>query len=189
QRGGKVIVVDPRRTETAAIADIHLRIRPGTDVALNNALAHVLLKEGFVDEDRVEHYASGLHDLKELAQEYPPARGAEITGCPEQQIVDAARAIGQASAMLTLWFQGYNHSSQAVFKNNTLHNLSLLTGNFCRPGAGPMSITGEANALGNRWVGALAHLLPGMRLVANSQHRREVADFWGVPFEKIQSTP
>lgn len=189
QNGTRVIVVDPRRTKTAAIADIHLQIQPGTDVALNNTLAHVLLKEGFVDEDRVDHYASGLVDLKELVEEYPPSRGAEITGCPEEKIVEAARTIGRAKAMLTFWFQGYNHSTQAVFKNNTLHNLSLLTENFCRPGAGPLSITGEANALGNRWVGALAHLLPGMRLVANSQHRQEVADFWNIPVEKIQPVP
>ncbi|MCP5074909.1 MAG: molybdopterin-dependent oxidoreductase [Rhodobacteraceae bacterium] len=189
KNGAKMIVVDPRRTETAEIADIHLRIRPGTDVALNNALAHVLLKEGFVDEDQIEHYASGLSNLKELVEEYPPGRAAEITGCSETQIIATARAIGQAQAMLSFWFQGYNHSTQAVFKNNTLHNLSLLTGNFCRPGAGPFSITGEANALGNRWVGALAHLLPGMRLVANSQHRQEMADFWNIPVEKIQPTP
>ncbi len=185
----KVIVVDPRVTKTALIADIHLQIRPGTDVALNNAIAHVLLKEGFVNEDEVDSFCSGLTDLKELVEEYPPSRGAEITGCPEGQILEAARTIGRAKAMLTFWFQGYNHSTQAVFKNNSLHNLSLLTGNFCRPGAGPLSVTGEANALGNRWVGALSHLLPGMRLVANSQHRQEVADYWGIPVEKIQPTP
>jgi len=189
KNGAKVIVVDPRRTETAGMADIHFQIRPGTDVALNNALAHVLLKEGFVNEDQLDHFASGVDDLKELAAEYPPARGAEITGCPEKDIIEAARTIGQAEAMLTFWFQGYNHSTQAVFKNNTLHNLSLLTGNFCRPGAGPLSITGEANALGNRWVGALSHLLPGMRLVANSEDRKQVADFWGMPVDKIQPTP
>jgi len=187
--GAKVIVVDPRRTETASIADIHLQIRPGTDVALNNALAHTLLKEDFVNEDRVDHFASGISDLKELIEEYPPSRGAEITGCSEDQIIAAARTIGKAEAMLTFWFQGYNHSSQAVFKNNSLHNLSLLTENFCRPGAGPLSITGEANALGNRWVGALSHLLPGMRSVANPQHRQEITDFWGIPVEKIQPIP
>lgn len=185
----QVIVVDPRRTETVAIADIHLQIRPGTDVALNNTLAHVLLKEGFVDEEKVESYASGLSDLKELLKKYPPDVGAEITGCETDQIVRAARVIGQAKSMLSFWFQGYNHSTQAVFKNNTLHNLSLLTGNFCRPGAGPLSITGQANALGNRWVGALSHLLPGMRQIANSQHRQEIADYWNIPVEKIQSTP
>ncbi len=187
--GSEIIVVDPRRTETASIADIHLQIRPGTDVALNNTLAHILLKEGFVNEDRVDHFASGISDLKELIEEYPPSRGAEITGCTEDQIIAAARTIGKAEAMLTFWFQGYNHSSQAVFKNNSLHNLSLLTENFCRPGAGPLSITGEANALGNRWVGALSHLLPGMRSVANPQHRQEIADFWNIPVEKIQPTP
>ena len=185
----KVIVVDPRRTETADLADIHLQIKPGTDVALNNSIAHILLEEGFIDEDRVDHYASGLVELKELLPEYSPSKGAEITGCSENQIVEAARAIGNAKAMLTFWFQGYNHSTQAVFKNNSLHNISLLTGNFCRPGAGPLSITGECNALGNRWMGALSHLLPGMRMVANSEHRQEVADFWGIPVDKIQPYP
>lgn len=189
KNGAKVIVVDPRRTKTTAIADIHLQIRPGTDVVLNNALAHVLLKEGFVDEKRVERYASGLSDLKELLEEFPPSRAAQITGCTEELIREAAHAIGRAKAMMTFWFQGYNHSTQAVFKNNTLHNLSLLTGNFCRRGAGPLSIAGEANAIGNRWVGALSHLLPGMRMVANFQHRQEVADYWSIPVEKIQPLP
>jgi len=184
-----VIVVDPRRSETTSIANIHLQIWPGTDVALNNGLAHVLLKEGFVREPDVEHYASGLQQLKTFLEGYPPSRVSKITGCPEDQIISAARAIGRAKAMLSFWFQGYNHSTQAVFKNNTLHNLSLLTGNICHVGAGPLSITGEANALGNRWIGALSHLLPGVRQVANYQHRKEVADFWGIPVEKIQPVP
>ncbi len=189
RNNAKVIVVDPRRTKTAKIADIHLQIKPGTDVALNNSIAHVLLKEGFVNKERVEHYASGLDDLEQLLEEYPPSRGAVITGCPEKQIVETARVIGRAKAMVTLWMQGYNHSTQAVFKNNTLHNLWLLTGNFARPGSGPLSITGECNAMGNRWVGALSHLLPGMRFVANSVHRQEIAELWGIPVENIQATP
>ena len=189
ENGTKVIVVDPRRTETASIADIHLQLQPGTDVALNNALAHVLFEEGYVDEDSVGEYASGLSDLKELVKEYTPLRAFQITGCPEDQIREAARLIGRSKAMLVFWFQGYNHSTQAVFKNNTLHNLWLLTDNFCRPGAGPLSLTGESNALGNRWIGGLSHLLPGMRMVVNPQHRQELADFWKIPVEKIQPTP
>ncbi len=184
----KVIVVDPRRSETASIADIHLQIKPGTDVALNNGLAHILLKEGFVRESEVNSYTTGLSDLKEMLEEYTPSLVAQITGCAEMQIIETARLIGSAKAMLTFWFQGYNQSTQAVFKNNTLHNLSLLTGNFCRKGAGPLSITGEANTMGCRWVGALSHLLPGLRMVTNPKHRQEVAEFWGVPFEKIQPT-
>ncbi len=189
KNGTKIIVVDPRRTETADIADLHLQIRPGTDVALNNTLAHILLEEGFVDKDAVEYYTSGFDDLKIFLKKYPPLRGAEITGCSQELIIEAARFIGKSKAMLTFWFQGYNHSSQAVFKNNTLHNLSLLTGNFCGVGAGPLSITGEANALGNRWVGALSHLLPGLRVVSNFKHCQEIADFWGVPIENITRTP
>ncbi|MDR4509782.1 MAG: nitrate reductase [Candidatus Brocadiaceae bacterium] len=187
--GAKVIVVDPRKSETTAIADIHLQLRPGTDVALNNALAHVLVKEGYVNEKKVEEYASGLNDLKKLLEEYPPSRAAMITGCPEEQIIKAARMVGKSKAMLTFWFQGYNHSTQAVFKNNSLHNLWLLTGNFCKPGAGPLSLTGECNALGNRWSGGLSHLLPGMRMVSNPQHREEVASFWGISTEKLQPIP
>ncbi len=189
ENGAKIIVVDPRRTKIASIADIHLQIRPGTDVALNNSLANILLKEGFIDEMTIETYTSGLQSLKEHLKKYPVSRAAEITGCSEDQIIEAARLIGKAKAMLTFWYQGYNHSSQAVFKNNTLHNLSLLTKNICGPGRGPLSITGEANALGNRWVGALSHLLPGMRLVTNSNHRQKVADLWGIPVEKIQPVP
>ncbi|MCZ7402459.1 MAG: nitrate reductase [Candidatus Methanoperedens sp.] len=189
KNGAKLILVDPRKTKTSELADMHLQIRPGTDVALNNSLAYVLLKEGFVDEEKVEKYASGLSDLKELVEEYPPGKVAVITGLSENQIIEAARMIGNARAMLTFWLLGYNHSTQAVFKNNTLHNLSLLTGNICRPGAGPMSITGEANAMGNRWVGALSHLLVGMRQITNEQHRKEVAKYWGVPEKNIKSTP
>ena len=188
-KGAKIIVVDPRRTITSDIADIHLQIRSGTDVALNNTLAHILLNEGYVNEVSVDRYTSGLDDLKIHLEKFPPSKGAEITGCSEDQIVKVAHVIGESKAMLAFWFQGYNHSSQAMFKNNTLHNLLLLTGNFCRPGAGPLSITGESNALGNRWVGALSHLLPGMRLVSNYIHRQEVADFWNVPLDKIQPIP
>jgi len=189
KNSAKVIVVDPRRTETAKIADIHLQIRPGTDVALNNSIAHVLLKEGHVNEKRVELYASGMDDLKEFLKEYPPSRGAEITGCTEKQIIETAHSIGSAKAMVTIWMQGYNHSTQAVFKNNSLHNLWILTENFARPGTGPISITGECNAMGNRWVGALSHLLPGMRVITNPEHRKEVANFWGTPVKNIQPTP
>jgi predicted molibdopterin-dependent oxidoreductase YjgC len=189
EQGAKTIVVDPRRTETAAIADIHLQIKPGTDVALNNTLAYLLLQEGFVDEENVGIHASGLDELKVFLEGYSLSYGAQMTGCSEEQLLKAARLIGEAKNMLTFWFQGYNHSTQAVFKNNSLHNLSLLTNNFCRPGAGPLSITGEANAVGNRWVGALSHLLPGMRTVVNPQQRQEVADYWNIPAEKISPIP
>lgn len=187
--GTEIIVVDPRKTATASIADIHLQIKPGTDVALNNAIAHVLLRDGFVNESNVESYCSGLSALKEHIKEYASEKVSMITGCKEEDIVKAAHTIGNAKAMLTFWFQGYNHSTQAVYKNNTLHNISLLTNNFCRPGAGPLSINGEADTLGVRWTGALSHLLPGLRSVLNRVHCNEVADYWGVPPDNIKSVP
>lgn len=187
--GAKVIVVDPRRTETASIADIHLQIWPGTDVALNNGIAHILISEGCVNEEKTNLYCSGFSDLKEHLDGYPPSRVASITGCPEEKIVEAAMAIGSAKAMLAFWFQGYNHSTQAVYKNNTLHNILLLTDNYCRPGAGPLPVNGEANTQGNRWVGTLSHLLPGARMISNPLHRQEMADFWDIPVEKIAPVP
>ncbi len=189
QKGTKVIVVDPRKTETAAIADIHLQIWPGTDVALNNAIAHVLIKEGYIDEKNVETYCSGLRDLKQHIEKYSPSHVATITGCTESEIIRAAHAIGESKAVLAFWFQGYNHSTQAVSKNNTLHNLLLLTGNYCRPGAGPLAVNGEANTQGNRWIGTLSHLLPGVRQVSNPQHRRELADFWNISVDRISPIP
>jgi len=189
ERGAKIIVVDPRRTPTAQAADLHLPIRPGTDVALNNAMACVLLQEGYVREKEVEAFASGLFKLKKHLEEYTPDKVAPIVDCPAGDIITAARMYGEAGAALTLWFQGYNHSTSALWKNNTLHNLAILTGNIGKPGGGPLSITGESNALGNRYVGALCHLLPGMRQVVNPQHRSEIADIWQVPFDYLQPLP
>lgn len=184
-----VIVVDPRKTETASAADIHLQIKPGTDVALNNSLAYVLFREGLVDKEFIEKYTTGIRDLKEVVNEYSPARVSRITGCSEQQIIDTAKTIGRSKAMLTFWFQGYNQSTQGVFKNNTLHNLLLLTGNFFRRGSGPLSVTGEANTMGCRWVGGLSHLLPGMRFIANYEHREIIAEFFDIPVDKINPLP
>jgi len=189
KNNAKVIVVDPRITPTAKLADIHLQIKPGTDVALNNAIAYILIKDKLIDEEKIELFASGYKDFKKFIKDYSPEKMAEITDCSTDDIIETAHLIGKSKAMLTFWFQGYNHSSQATFKNNSLHNLSLLTNNFCRIGAGPLSITGEANALGNRWVGALSHLLPGLRLLSNSNHRKEIARFWNIPFEKINPVP
>ena len=189
RRGAGMIVVDPRRTPTAQAADLHLAIRPGTDVALNNAIAHVLLKEGYVDEKEVDAFASGLQELKEHLESYTPEDAARTTDCPAEDIRAAARMYGEAGTALTFWFQGYNHSSSALYKNNSLHNLAILTGNIGRLGGGPLSITGESNALGNRYVGALCHLLPGMRQVVNPEHRREIAELWQVPFDRLQPLP
>ncbi len=185
----KIIVVDPRRTQTAKRADLHLQILPGTDVYLNNTIVHLLFENRFVDEKTLPLYASGLQELKNHVAECTAEWGALKTHCSAADIVAVANLIGTSKRMITIWLQGYNHSTDAVFKNNTLHNISILTDNIGKKGVGPLSITGEANALGNRWVGALSHLLPGMRMISNYKHRKDIADIWDVPAEKISGVP
>jgi assimilatory nitrate reductase catalytic subunit len=176
----KLIVVDPRRTDTAAGADLHLAILPGTDVALFNGMLHVLLWEGLCDMAYVRAHTVGFDALKAAVREYTPGVAAGICGVAEQDIVRAAHWFGGSSATLSLYCQGLNQSSQGTDKNAALINLHLATGQIGRPGAGPFSLTGQSNAMGGREVGGMANLLSGHRDLANPEHRAEVARLWGV---------
>jgi assimilatory nitrate reductase catalytic subunit len=176
----KLIVVDPRRTDTAAVADLHLAILPGTDVALFNGMLHVLLWEGLCDLDYIRAHTEGFDALKEVVAEYTPKAAAQICGVRAEDIVRAARWFGGASATLSLYCQGLNQSVQGTEKNAALINLHLATGQIGRPGTGPFSLTGQPNAMGGREVGGMATLLPAHRDLANVAHREEVARFWGV---------
>jgi assimilatory nitrate reductase catalytic subunit len=177
----KVIVVDPRRTDTAREADLHLAIQPGTDVALANGLLHVLLWEGLCDLDYIRAHTEGFDALKDAIREYTPAAVAAICGVPEADIVKAARWFGESRATLSLYCQGLNQSSNGTQNNAAVINLHLATGQIGRPGAGPFSLTGQPNAMGGREVGGMANLLSAHRDLANPEHRAEVAALWGVP--------
>ncbi|MBL8308216.1 MAG: molybdopterin-dependent oxidoreductase [Rubrivivax sp.] len=178
--GMKVIVVDPRRTETAAEADLHLPLLPGTDVALFHGLLHLLLWEGLTDARFIAEHTSGIEALRDRVREYTPRETARITGLKEEAIVTAARWFGRGPATLSLYCQGLNQSSSGTAKNAALINLHLATGQIGRPGAGPFSLTGQPNAMGGREVGGMANLLPAHRDLANPEHRAEVARLWGV---------
>ncbi len=184
-----VIVVDPRETVTTDIADVHLKIRCGTDIALYNAIAHVLIESNFVDEQRVLSYTNGLQELKMHLEQYTPEKAARITGVAKNDIVKAAMMLGNARACLYFCCMGLNHSSVGVWKNNTLINLCLLTGHIGKPGAGYFSLTGQPNAMGLRETGGLCHLLPGHRLVKKEKHRREIAKIWGVDPNNMSPIP
>lgn len=185
----RVMVVDPRRTRTASIADLHLPIRPGSDVALLNGMLHVLLEAGRVDPDFIARYTRDFHQVAAAVQAYPPARAAALCGIEPELLVEAAMAFGQAQAVLSFWSMGMNQSTQGVAKNSALLNLHLATGQIARPGAGPFSLTGQPNAMGGREAGGLAHLLPGYRQVTDPQHRAEVAAHWGIPVERLSPRP
>jgi assimilatory nitrate reductase catalytic subunit len=176
----KIIVADPRRTESAEIADLHLPIKPGSDIALFNGMLHVLIEEGLVDQAYVEAHTTGFAALAEIASNYPPARVAELCGVPAEAIVQAARWFGASKSSLSLYCQGLNQSVHGTHNNAGIIHLHLATGQIGKPGAGPFSLTGQPNAMGGREVGGLANLLSAHRDLSNPEHRAEVARLWGV---------
>ncbi len=176
----KLIVVDPRRTDTAASADLHLAILPGTDVALFHGMLHILLWDGLVDHVFVRSRTTGFEELKALVRDYTPKMVADICGISEVQLQQAARWFGESRATLSFYCMGLNQSSHGTDKNAALINLHLATGQIGRPGAGPFSLTGQPNAMGGREVGGMANLLSAHRDLSNPDHRAEVASLWGV---------
>jgi assimilatory nitrate reductase catalytic subunit len=182
----KIIVVDPRRTDTAQSADLHLPIQPGTDVALFNGMLHVMLWEGLVDMAYIQEHTAGFDALKDTVREYTPKLVADICGVPEADIITAAKWFG-AGPTLSMYCQGLNQSTSGTEKNAGLINLHLATGQIGKPGAGPFSLTGQPNAMGGREVGGMANLLSAHRDLANAEHRAEIASFWGV--QDVPATP
>ncbi len=182
-----ITVVDPRRTETAEFADLHLQIAPGSDVLLYNAMLHVLLWEDLVDRDFIRDHTSGFDALRAQLAECSPGAVAAACGVPAERIVEAARRFGSARAALSLWCQGLNQSHHGTASSIALIHLHLATRQIGRPGAGPFSLTGQPNAMGGREVGAMATLLPGHRDPANAAECAELAALWGVP--ALPATP
>ncbi|AVO55380.1 nitrate reductase [Ectopseudomonas mendocina] len=183
----KVIVIDPRRTDTCELADLHLAILPGTDVALFHGILHILLWEGWIDRAYIDAHTEGFEALKALVRDYTPAAVAEICGIDREALQTCAQWIGQAPSFLSLWCMGLNQSSSGSAKNSALINLHLATGQIGKPGAGPFSLTGQPNAMGGRETGSLSNLLPGHREAGNPEHRAEVATYWGV--DALPETP
>jgi assimilatory nitrate reductase catalytic subunit len=176
----KVIVADPRRTDTARDADLFLSILPGTDVALFNGMLHLCLWEDLVDTTYIAEHTEGFAELKQTVREYTPAFVAQTCGISEADLLQAARWFGQSKATLSLYCQGLNQSASGTAKNAALINLHLATHQIGKPGAGPFSLTGQPNAMGGREVGGMANLMSGHRDLANAEHRAEIARLWGV---------
>ncbi len=176
----RIIVVDPRRTETAEAADLHLAIQPGTDVALFNGMLHLMLWEGWVDAAFIEAHTNGFEALKARVRDFAPKDVAKLCGIQEADLLQAAKWFARTTPTLSLYCQGLNQSRSGTMKNAALINLHLATGQIGKPGAGPFSLTGQPNAMGGREVGGMANLLSGHRDLRNAAHRAEVAALWGV---------
>ncbi|WJJ95206.1 nitrate reductase [Algibacter luteus] len=183
----KIIVVDPRKTDTANFADIHLQLLPGTDVVLYNAIARCLYKRGLIDEDFIKNHTDGFQEYKDLIFKTSLKQASKICGVSEKDIQKAADTIGVSKGFISMWAMGLNQSVVGTDKNVSLLNLSLITGQVGKPGCGPFSLTGQPNAMGGREVGGMANLLAVHKDLMNEEHRREVAQFWGV--DKINPKP
>lgn len=182
----KMVVVDPRRTKTAEAADLHLAIKPGTDINLLNGIANLLMRRGAIDTLFIDDCTRNFSSYAEIISHYPPELVARDCGIRLDELETAARWWAESNRVLSLWSMGMNQSSEGTAKVRTLLNLHLMTGNVGKPGAGPFSLTGQPNAMGGREAGGLCNILPGYRLINNPQHRAEVEEFWGLNPGSIQ---
>ena len=194
----KIVIIDPRKTPTDQIADLHLFPKPGWDLAILHAMARILIKEGYADEDFIKNHvnfkdnqkALTFDEYKQFLEKYTPEYASQISGVPADDIVKAARLFGQARTAMSMWTMGLNQRTRGVWANNLVTNLHLLTGKIGVPGSDSFSLTGQPNACGGvREGGGLCHLLPAHRLVAKPEHRKLVAKVWGVPASNIQPKP
>ncbi len=185
----KIIVSDPRRTQTCSIADVHLQLNPGTDIVLHHAIGRLLIEMNAVDQEFIHLHAEGFEAYRNAVFLRSLAEAALICGVSPADIQTTASYIAGAKGYVSMWTMGLNQSAVGVNKNLSLINLNLITGQIGRAGAGPLSLTGQPNAMGGREVGGLSNLLPAHRDLLNPIHRAEVEEFWGVPSGRIAPKP
>jgi assimilatory nitrate reductase catalytic subunit len=180
----KLIVVDPRVTKTAMMADIHLAIKPRSDIALLNGIAHILISEDLIDREYIAKSTTGFEEFADFVSSFTPTRVAAVTGLAEQTIIEIARMYGHATAAFIGWTMGVNHSTQGSVTVAAINNLALITGNIGRTGAAPFSITGQCNAMGTRETGFTSSL-PGYRKFDSQTDREDLARLWNIEVERI----
>jgi len=197
----KVIVLDPRKTPVRSAADIHLAPRPGYDLAVFHAMAHVIIGEGRHNQDFIDKHVTfkkvvdgepadvSFDEYVEFLDEFSPEKVETLADVPAANIVRAARLFS-VGPTTSLWTMGLNQRITGVWANNLMHNLHLITGQIGKPGATPFSLTGQPNACGGvRDTGTLCHVLPYGRLVAKAEHRAEIEKIWGAEAGKIPAKP
>jgi len=183
--GAKIIVIDPRITSIGRTADLFLPVRPGRDSALMNGLLHVCIERGFLDGAFIEKHTAGFDAVRETVKPYTPAYTAQITGIPAAAIVQAAEWWGQAPTAMLLHARGIEHHTKGTENCLTCINLVLATGKIGKPGSGYCTITGQGNGQGGREHGQRCNQLPSGRDIDNPEHRKIVAERWGVPEDSI----
>jgi ferredoxin-nitrate reductase len=175
----KIIVSDPRKTQTCSYANVHLQLKPGTDVVLHHAIGRLLIENGDIDVSFIKNHAEGFEQYRNKVMQRSITEAALISDIPEEKIREAAMHIGNAKGFITMWTMGLNQSVIGVNKNLSLINLNLITGHIGKPGSGPFSLTGQPNAMGGREVGGMANMLPAHRNLASATDREFMQNFWG----------
>jgi predicted molibdopterin-dependent oxidoreductase YjgC len=179
-----LIVVDPRVTKTAMMADVYLPVKPRSDLALVNAMLRLLIDEEMYDKEYVEAHTSGFEELRQSLAPYSLDYAAQITGLPPELIRKTALLYANAKAAFIGWTMGVNHSTKGTETVNAINNLALITRNIGRAGASPFSITGQCNAMGTREAGFTSGI-PGYRKFESELDRKEIAGLWNVPVDRI----
>ena len=178
--GAKIIVIDPRITPIARTADLYLPVRPGRDIALAHGILHVMVKRGWINETFISKHTNGFEEILRLVQEYTPEFTEKITGVPAEHIINAAELWGPAETSMLLHARGIEHHTKGVENVLSYINLVLATGRIGKPGCGYGTITGQGNGQGGREHGQRCNQLPGGRDINNTNHRKYIAQYWGV---------
>jgi assimilatory nitrate reductase catalytic subunit len=179
-RGGKLIVADPRLNPISRNADLFLPVRPGTDLALLMGMLHVILRDGLENRKFIEEHTSGFEAVKESVAAWDPRTAAEKTGVPPENIEKAAHWFAKADRAIALHARGLEHHSKGVENCLAVINIALATGQIGREGAGCSMITGQGNGQGGREHGQKCDQLPGQRMLTDPAAREHVAKVWGI---------
>jgi assimilatory nitrate reductase catalytic subunit len=184
----RIVVIDPRKTETAMAATDHYAIRPKSDLALFTGLANLLIERNWIDESFVRAHTTGFDALAAHARQFTVERTSEASGIPVEQLVSLAELISRPGRRVSFWWtMGVNQSHEGVRVAQAIINLALLTGNIGRPGTGANSITGQCNAMGSRLFSNTTNLLGGHDFT-NAADREKVARVLELPVENIPTT-
>ncbi len=189
QAGAKLILIDPREIELADFAYLHLRHKPGTDVAVLNGMAHAIIAHGWVNEPFVAERTEGFAQLKSALAEWTPERAAVISGLRTKEIVAAARLYAEAGNGMIFWAMGITQHTHGTDNVKALSNLALLTGHLGRPGTGLNPLRGQNNVQGACDMGGLVNVFPGYQPVTSEEARRKFAAGWDVPYESLSPKP
>jgi formate dehydrogenase alpha subunit len=181
RRGAKLVVADPRRIDITEFATLHLRHRPGTDIALINGLMHIILEKGWEDKDFIAGRTEGFEAFKAIVEQYTPEHVAEVTGVPVEQLYQAAEILSTNKPMAVMWAMGITQHIVGVRNVMSLANLQMLLGNMGVPGGGVNPLRGQNNVQGACDLGGLPNVYPGYQAVTSPEAQAKFEAAWGAP--------